>query len=252
MLSDTRTPEETIFLVKKNALLIFDVLGYGHQNIHQEAKIFCFESTLTIPRVEAPTYEDALNNIQNQNVKSNFFEYDGFTFACMNPTDFKSLSTEIQQDFVHKFIDSLSLKTIEVQELAAYSLTCLATMLIIEQSNIIDPGLSDLHYFEGRETEEKEISSITFEPNSIEKDLFFTSIDDNELVSNIIKDIPESIFYDIQEQPSSSIVELSYDSGLEDSSNYIADDSDPNFYIEDINSYDENLDIDPYENFDLL
>jgi hypothetical protein len=251
-LPDTQSPEETLLKVKQNPSLIYDILGYGYQNILQDAKIICFDSSLMIPTVEAPTYAEAECLVKNQKEKTDFFEYDGFTFATMNHSDFKLLSDVEQNDFVNKFMDALSLQTCKVKELSVYSLASLAAVTVIEQSSIIDPGLSNENFFDGRRTEGNEINSITFQPISSENtDIYVTSLE-IEVEPNLIIDQPDSIVFDIDEQTSSSILEIFNGSDIENAHNFVVDDTELKRYDDIEYPFDEDIDVDPYDNFDIL
>jgi hypothetical protein len=251
-LPNLQSIEENINEVRNNPSFIYEILGFGNEHPLQNHDLISIDSTLMIQSVEAQTVEEARCLVQNQNSKADFFEFDGFTFVVMNSRQFKSLSISAQQDFVNKFFDSLSLHTCEIKERSVYSLASLAALTVIEQSSIIDPGLSDIDFFDGRGNEANEISSITFEPTSSENTDFYVTSMEIELEPKLSVDVSESIVFDIDEQTSSSILEISDGSDLEDAGNAVVDDTELKRYDDIEYPFEEDIDADPYDNFDIL
>jgi len=249
-LPNISTPYELIDAIRQEPSLIFDALGYCNEDVLSGPEIVVIETKLDIPNVEASDYNDAFKIVNTKSNNVNFFEFDGMTFPSIKKETFDVWVAEDKQKYVNQLIDALILSKVEIKKLSIWSLSNLSAITLLDQSYMIDPGLSNVSYFNDRVSSENVFEIISFEPKMMENEVYFSFDDQQTLVPNILVNLPESIVFEtddfslISSDDTQDESEIDVENNFEDENGgFYRDDYDEDSLDDDENNFLDNWDL---------
>lgn len=249
-LPNISTPFELIDAIRQEPSLIFVALGYCNEDVLNDAEIVCFETKLNIPKVDASDLNEALNITSLKYDNIHFFEFDGMTFPSIKKETFDVWVAEDKQKYVNQLIDALILSKVEIKKLSIWSLSNLSAITLLDHSDMIDPGLSNVSYFNGRGSSENVFEIISFEPKMMESEVYFSFDDQQALVPNILVNLPESIVFEtddfslISSDDAQDESEIAVENNIEDENGgFYRDDYDEDSLDDDENNFLDNWDL---------